>query len=285
MRLVSFTRLGRTGFGAVTESGIIDLTGRIGPRIRSIRSLLLADRIDDAARYIAGRSGEVEASDVAFMPVIPDSGKIFCVGLNYVDHRIETSHPDVKYPTLFTRFPDSHVGHLQPLIKPRDSNAFDYEGELAVIIGRGGRSIAESDAFDHVAGYAGYNDGSIRDWQGHTSQFTPGKNFSATGSFGPWLLTADEVEDYRTLPIETRLNGEVMQKATLDDLIFPVPRLISYISRFTPLAAGDVIVTGTPGGVGLHRNPRVFMQPGDRLEVDIGPVGTLINPVVSESGS
>ena len=154
---------------------------------------------------------------------------------------------------------------------------------MAVIIGRGGRNISEKTALDHVAGYACYNDGSVRDWQRHTSQFTPGKTFPGTGAFGPFIVTPDEVGDYRDLPIQTRLNGEVMQDATLADLIFPVPVLISYISQFTPLAAGDVIVSGTPGGVGDKREPPVYMTPGDVVEVEIGCLGTLVNPVISET--
>ena len=157
------------------------------------------------------------------------------------------------------------------------SERFDYEGELAIVIGKGGRDISEEKALDHVAGYSCYNDGSIRDWQRHTSQFTPGKNFPLTGPFGPYLVTSDEVGDYTELPIETRLNGEVMQKAKLSDLIFPIPKLINYISTFTPLTVGDVIVTGTPGGVGDRRDPPVYMKPGDVVEVDIGKVGILMN--------
>jgi 2-keto-4-pentenoate hydratase/2-oxohepta-3-ene-1,7-dioic acid hydratase in catechol pathway len=201
--------------------------------------------------------------------------------LNYAKHQAETGRPDVDHPTIFTRFADSQVGHLQPMIKPDQSVRFDYEAELAVVIGQGGRFISEDDALSHVAGYACYNDGSIRDWQRHTSQFTPGKNFPGTGAFGPYLVTPDEVGDYKKLPIESRLNGEVMQKATLADLIFPIPRLLSYISEFTPLSSGDVIVTGTPGGVGDRREPPIYMRPGDVIEVDIGIVGTLVNPIVS----
>jgi len=234
-----------------------------------------------AMEYVEGRAAELSSADVIFLPPIADPAKILCVGLNYAKHQAETGRPDVDHPTIFTRFADSQVGHLQPMIKPDQSIRFDYEAELAVVIGQGGRFISEDDALSHVAGYACYNDGSIRDWQRHTSQFTPGKNFPGTGAFGPYLVTPDEVGDYRKLPIESRLNGEVMQKATLADLIFPIPRLLSYISEFTPLSSGDVIVTGTPGGVGDRREPPVYMRPGDVIEVDIGIVGTLVNPVVS----
>jgi 2-keto-4-pentenoate hydratase/2-oxohepta-3-ene-1,7-dioic acid hydratase in catechol pathway len=231
--------------------------------------------------YVEGRAPEFSTADVTVLPPITDPSKILCVGLNYAKHQAETGRPDVEHPTIFTRFADSQVGHLQPMIKPDQSARFDYEAELAVVIGQGGRFISEDDALSHVAGYACYNDGSIRDWQRHTSQFTPGKNFPGTGAFGPYLVTPDEVGDYRKLPIESRLNGEVMQKATLADLIFPIPRLLSYISEFTALSSGDVIVTGTPGGVGDRREPPVYMVPGDVIEVDIGIVGTLVNPIVS----
>ena len=284
MKLISFSRLGRVGFGAVLESGIVDLTGKLGSDIRSLRALVEADLFEVASGYLAGRAGELALADVSFLPVIPDASKILCIGLNYAKHQAETGRPDVPHPTIFTRFADSQVGHGQPLVKPNSSDRFDFEGELAVVIGRGGRSIPEDAALAHVAGYACYNDGSVRDWQRHTSQFTPGKNFAATGGFGPFLVTADEIGDYTRLPIETRLNGEVMQKATLADLIFPIPRLIRYISEFTPLSSCDVIITGTPGGVGDRRDPPVYMKPGDIVEVDIGPVGTLVNPVIAETG-
>ena len=187
---------------------------------------------------------------------------------------------NVENPTIFTRFPNTQIGHLQSLVKPKFSQKFDYEGELAVIIGQGGRYIPEKDALNHIAGYTCFNDGSIRDWQRHTSQFTPGKNFPGTGPLGPYLVTTDEIRDYKSLPIETRLNGVIMQKASLSDLIFPIPKLINYISSFTNLCSGDVIVTGTPGGVGDKRNPPVYMKPGDVVEVDIGPVGVLKNFVI-----
>tara|TARA_B100000029_G_scaffold351972_1_gene344458 strand:- start:184 stop:1041 length:858 start_codon:yes stop_codon:yes gene_type:complete len=281
MKLMSFLRLGSPGFGAAVDGGIIDLTAMLPGQPRCLRSAIAGGQLASAMEYVEGRAPELSSADVIFLPPIADPAKILCVGLNYAKHQAETGRPDVDHPTIFTRFADSQVGHLQPMIKPDQSIRFDYEAELAVVIGQGGRFISEDDALSHVAGYACYNDGSIRDWQRHTSQFTPGKNFPGTGAFGPYLVTPDEVGDYRKLPIESRLNGEVMQKATLADLIFPIPRLLSYISEFTPLSSGDVIVTGTPGGVGDRREPPVYMRPGDVIEVDIGIVGTLVNPVVS----
>jgi 2-keto-4-pentenoate hydratase/2-oxohepta-3-ene-1,7-dioic acid hydratase in catechol pathway len=283
MKLISFTRLGRTGFGAMVKGGVVDLTSVISQDVTSLRGLLATPGGLEAARNsLEGRSADFALSDVTLLPVVPDPGKILCVGLNYETHRAETKRPEAQHPTMFTRYADSQVAHGQAMIKPAVSEKLDFEGEVAVIIGKGGRYIDEADAMSHVAGYACYNDGTARDWQRHTHQFTPGKTFPGTGAFGPWMLTADEVADYSTLAIETRLNGEVMQKATLADLIFPVERLIAYISSFTPLAPGDVILSGTPGGVGDRREPPLYMKAGDLVEIDIGPLGCLSNVVADE---
>ena len=247
-----------------------------------IKEAIESDLLYLAADYLEGRTPDFAMSDVTLLPVIPNPAKIICIGLNYENHRKETKRPDVEHPTIFVRYPDSQVAHGQALIKPKSSERFDYEGEMAVIIGDGGRNISEETALDHVAGYACYNDGSVRNWQRHTSQFTPGKTFPGTGAFGPYMVTPDEVGDYTKLPIQTRLNGKIMQDAKLSDLIFPVPRLINYVSQFTPLAGGDVIVSGTPGGVGDKREPPVYMVPGDFVEVEIGILGTLANPVIGE---
>jgi 2-keto-4-pentenoate hydratase/2-oxohepta-3-ene-1,7-dioic acid hydratase in catechol pathway len=282
VKLITFARMGKVGFGVVKENGIIDLTGRIHNDVSSIKDLLKLDLIEKAEEFVAEKRPEISISEITHLPVIPDPEKIFCIGLNYQEHKEETGRPDVENPTIFTRFANSQTGHLQPLLKPNFSDRFDYEGELAITIGKGGRYIPEDKAMEHIAGYSCYNDGSIRDWQRHTSQFTPGKNFPATGPFGPYLVTEDEIGDYKKLPIETRLNGKVMQKANLSDLIFPIPKLINYISSFTTLAVGDVIVTGTPGGVGDRRDPPIYMKPGDVVEVDIGKVGILMNFITED---
>jgi len=281
MKLVSFSRLGKARFGAVVKDGVIDLTGKLDPDVNTIKELISLHMEDQAEEFIAGKNKDLSFSDIIFLPVIPDPEKIMCVGLNYVEHKKETGRPDVDNPTIFTRFADSQVAHMQPLIKPDNSDRFDYEAEMAIIIGKGGRFISEDEALSHIAGYACYNDGSIRNYQRHTSQYTPGKTFPGTGGFGPYMVTPSEVGDYRKLPIELRLNGNIMQKATLADLIFPIPRLISYISEFTALSSGDVIVTGTPGGVGDKRKPPVYMVPGDIVEVDIGMLGVLRNPIIA----
>jgi 2-keto-4-pentenoate hydratase/2-oxohepta-3-ene-1,7-dioic acid hydratase in catechol pathway len=282
MKFLSYTRTGNSGFGLVVKGGVVDLTGRLGAGINTLKQAIAADLLDQAAEYAGGRQAEFSWSDLALLPVIPDPAKILCIGLNYQKHKEETGRPDVDNPTVFTRFADTQVGHRQALVKPDVTDRFDYEGEMAVIIGRGGRNISEVTALGHVAGYACYNEGSVRNWQRHTSQFAPGKNFPGTGAFGPYLVTPDEVGDYRSLPIQTRLNGQVMQDARLSDMIFPVEQLISYVSHFTPLSPGDVIVSGTPGGVGDKREPPVYMVPGDTVEVEIGCLGILRNPVIAE---
>jgi 2-keto-4-pentenoate hydratase/2-oxohepta-3-ene-1,7-dioic acid hydratase in catechol pathway len=282
MKLVSYVRTGSPGFGASVEGGIVDLTGRIAPDIVSLKGLLAADRVADARAYVDGRRADFARSDVRLLPVVPDPSKILCIGLNYEKHRAETRRPDSEYPAVFTRYADSQVADGEPIVRPRVSDRLDYEAELAIVIGCGGRYIDEAVAMEHVAGYSCYNDGSVRDWQRHTHQFTPGKTFPGTGAFGPWLVTADEVADYRQMSIRCILNGEVMQDATLDQLIFPLPRLIAYCSSFTPLQPGDVIITGTPGGVGDRREPPVYMKPGDVVAVEIGGVGRLVNPIVAE---
>ena len=186
---------------------------------------------------------------------------------------------------IFARYPDSQVGHGQPMLRPRESVQLDFEGELAVVIGKVARRVPAARALDYVAGYSCYNDGSIRDWQRHTSQFTPGKTFPGTGGFGPWLVTTDEIPDPAKLTYETRLNGQVMQKAPLSDLVFDVPALVAYCSIFTTLNPGDVIVTGTTGGVGAFRKPPLWMKPGDVVEVEISGIGTLRNTIADEAST
>ncbi|MCY4627581.1 MAG: fumarylacetoacetate hydrolase family protein [Acidobacteria bacterium] len=224
-------------------------------------------------------------SDVRFAPLIPRPGSLWCVGLNYEDHRLETGRAKADYPTLFTRFRASLLGHGEALVRPAVSHQLDFEGELAVVIGRSARHVSEEAALDHVAGYACFNDASVRDYQGHSSQFGPGKNFWRTGGFGPFLVTPDEVPDPQDLPIETRLNGEVVQQSHTSQMTYPVRELIAYLSRIHPLFPGDVISTGTPSGVGVARDPQLFMKPGDVVEVEIGSVGVLRNGVADEEAA
>lgn len=282
MRIASFRHRGRDSYGVVRAGGIVDAGRHLGVELPDLKSVLAADAIDELHALAADAEPDLALADVELLPVIADPDKILCVGINYRPHVEETGRDPPEYPVLFTRFSGSQVGHGQPLVRPSVSHRFDYEGELAVIIGRRGRHIAPEGALRHVAGYSCFNDGSIRDYQRHSSQFTPGKNFARSGGFGPWLTTADEIGDPARLSLETRLNGAVMQSADVADLIFDVPALISYCSTFAELLPGDVIVTGTPGGVGYVRKPPVYLQPGDVVEVDIPGVGVLRNGVVDE---
>jgi 2-keto-4-pentenoate hydratase/2-oxohepta-3-ene-1,7-dioic acid hydratase in catechol pathway len=236
------------------------------------------------AREASRHAPSYGADEVTWLPVIPNPEKIFCVGLNYETHRQETGRAVVERPTIFTRFANTQTGHLTNILRPRVSTNVDFEGELAVVIGKAGRYISRAKAFDHVAGYSCYNDGSVRDWQHHTHQFTPGKNFPRTGAFGPWMVTPEEFGDPFSRGIETRLNGETVQEAKLGDMIFDIPTLIEYCSSFNPLAPGDVIVTGTPGGVGVKRTPPLWMKPGDVVEVEIDGIGVLRNGIADEDG-
>jgi 2-keto-4-pentenoate hydratase/2-oxohepta-3-ene-1,7-dioic acid hydratase in catechol pathway len=282
MKLMSFAVGDKQTYGVATDDGVIDMGPRIGDTLPKIKAVLDGWALDTVAEAAAGASADYGFDEVEFRPVVPRPGKIVCVGLNYEDHRIETGREPSGYPALFPRYADSQVGHNRPMILPRNSDKFDYEGELAVIMGKTSRHISRDHALAHVAGYACYNDGSIRDWQRHTHQFLPGKNFEATGAFGPWMVTTDEIPDPGNLTLTTRLNGEQMQHANTDQLIFNVPYLISYISSFMPLRPGDVIVTGTPGGVGFKRTPPVYMKDGDVVEVEISGIGTLRNPIKRE---
>jgi 2-keto-4-pentenoate hydratase/2-oxohepta-3-ene-1,7-dioic acid hydratase in catechol pathway len=282
MKLVSYERQGRAGFGAVVGDGIVDLGAAFGGRHADLKSLLASDAVAEARSLCANLEPSFALADVTLLPVIPDPGKIWCCGLNYHEHVQETNREVTEQPTFFLRVADSQVGHGQAIVRPRESDQLDYEAEIAVIIGRGGRRIREADAANHIAGYACYNDGSVRDWQRHTSQWAPGKNFWRTGGFGPWMVTADEIPFGTKMSLVTRLNGQEMQRATTDMMIHGIARQVAYVSTIAPLRPGDVIVTGTPGGVGARRKPPVWMKPGDIVEIEVDRIGVLRNPVVDE---
>ncbi|MBC8721354.1 fumarylacetoacetate hydrolase family protein [Paraburkholderia sp. 31.1] len=283
MKLASFsTHLG-SSFGIVRDETVFDLGKRLGGRYGDLKALIAADAFGEAAQAADGTQGDYPLSEVTLLPVIPNPEQIFCVGLNYADHVKETNRETTEHPVIFMRVPASQVGHGQPMLRPPESLKFDYEGEIAVIIGRGGRRIAEADAWNHIAGYACYNDGSVRDWQLHTGQWGPGKNFYRTGAFGPWMVTSDEIEPNAVMTLVTRLNGQEVQRATTQMLIHGIARQIAYLSTFTPLSPGDVIVTGTPGGVGAKRNPPLFMKAGDVAEVEVDRIGVLSNPIADEA--
>lgn len=247
----------------------------------SVRALLVEGRLGDAAS-VPGTP--VSADSITMLPPITDPDKILAIGFNYKGHLIETGTPLPEYPSVFVRFPSSQVGHDQPVVAPAVSTEFDYEGELAVIIGRPAWRVNEAEAMACVAGYTCFAENSVRDFQAHARQVTAGKNFLNSGAIGPWLTTADEVGDPSTLELTTRLNGEVVQHDKLTSLIFSVAQLIVYISQFTRLLPGDIIATGTPDGVGFLRDPKIWLVPGDVMEVDIPGVGLLRNSVIAEAG-
>ncbi|HTK96859.1 MAG TPA: fumarylacetoacetate hydrolase family protein [Pseudomonadales bacterium] len=279
MRWISFERAGRASYGVVVGNGIVDVGAR-RPNDRTLKDLLASGDLEKAGAEAAKQKADHALADVKYLPVITNPDKILCVGINYKAHQEETGRDPTSHPTIFVRFAAAQIGHDQPMIRPEESDRLDFEGEIALVIGKRGRRIPEAKALDYVAGFSCYNDGSVRDYQRHTTQFTPGKNFTGTGGFGPWLMTKDECGNLGAMELTTRLNGEVMQNATASLLIFGFEDIIAYCSTFTDLVPGDVIVTGTPGGVGAARNPPLFMKAGDVIEVEVKPIGVLRNRVV-----
>jgi 2-keto-4-pentenoate hydratase/2-oxohepta-3-ene-1,7-dioic acid hydratase in catechol pathway len=278
LKYLSFLRPDQqASIGKLENDKVIELL-ESGGAFTSLKKVLSNDSLDQL------EEGAVYNPDeITYLPPIPDPDKIICIGLNYSNHIAETGRsPDAKYPVIFTRFADTLVAHKQPIVRPRQSEKLDYEGELAVIIGKTVRHVSEEEALDYIAGYSCFNDASVRDWQRHASHFTPGKNFPASGGFGPYLVSPDEIAELGSQHVRTRLNGEVLQEQPIADLIFPVAKLIAYISAFTTLRPGDVIATGTPGGVGYARTPPLWMKPGDTVSVAIDEVGTLENPIIAE---
>jgi 2-keto-4-pentenoate hydratase/2-oxohepta-3-ene-1,7-dioic acid hydratase in catechol pathway len=278
VKLASFQFEGADDVGIVGPDGVVPL-GAISPGAPTTMREALAWLSSHPLDADAATASAIPLASVRLLPVVPDPQAIWCAALTYLSHvREGGDRPVPDYPLFFLRVANSQIGHDEPMLVPSASDQLDYEGELAVVIGRRGRDIPVHEALEHVAGYSCYNDGSVRDWQRHTSQITMGKNFDATGGFGPWLVTPDEFEpgDQRMI---TRLNGEIMQHTTIDQLLFPIAYLIHYLSTVSTLEAGDVIVTGTSGGVGLRRTPPVFMRPGDVVEVEIDGIGVLRNPI------
>jgi 2-keto-4-pentenoate hydratase/2-oxohepta-3-ene-1,7-dioic acid hydratase in catechol pathway len=280
MKLASFIAEGKSRFGAVDGDGVVILNERLGGRYASLREALAAGALDDIRKVIAGAKPDRKLSEITWLPAITDPEKILCAGINYRSHAAETGRELPKQPSMFLRLANSLTGHEGELIRPSVSQNFDFEGELAVVIGRGGRHIPAERALEHVAGYSCFVDGSVRDYQKFS--VTSGKNFPGTGPLGPWIVTTDEIPDPTRLTLITRLNGQEVQKSGTDLLIYSVPQIIAFCSDFTPLEPGDVIATGTPEGVGHRRNPPLWMKPGDVLEVEISGIGTLRNRVVDE---
>ena len=280
MKLASYIADGQHAFGVVSGDGVITMNGRIGPVAKNLREALargLLAQIKDAAAHAIP---DHKLADIKFLPVIPNPQKIACAGINYRSHASETGREVPKQPSMFLRFADTLVGHEGEMIRPTVSTNFDFEGELAAVIGRGGRHIKAERALEHVAGYTCFVDGSVRDYQKFS--VTSGKNFPGTGPLGPWLVTTDEISDPTKLTLMTRLNGQEVQHSGTDLLIYSIPHIISFCSDFTELHPGDIIATGTPEGVGHRRNPPLWMKAGDVLEVEITGIGVLRSRVVDE---
>ncbi|MGB5492326.1 MAG: fumarylacetoacetate hydrolase family protein [Woeseiaceae bacterium] len=280
MKLASFELRGRRSYGIAVEGMIREASDGLRSRFADLRSVIEAGACSELQQDTGGV--ELDSKDVRFLPIVPNPDKILCVGVNYRPHIEEMGRQVPDHPVVFVRFPGSMVGHGEGIVRPRISQQFDFEGELAVVIGRRARHVSRDAALDYVAGYCCFMDGSIRDWQRHTSQFTPGKNFHRTGAMGPWLATSDDIEDSSSLDLTTRVNGEVMQRGRVSDLVFDIPRLIAYCSTFAELLPGDVIATGTPGGVGAARTPPMWLVAGDVVEVEIPGVGLLRSHVEDE---
>ncbi len=284
MRYISFESAGQQTYGLWGESDSwLQVPGSFQRQYPDLKAVIAAGKLEEMATVTSQSGTAVTASQVRLLPVVTNPGKIFCVGLNYKTHVAETKRADSEYPSIFTRFADSLSAHGALLPKPAHTERFDFEGELAVIIGKGGRNISQESALTHIAGYACFNDATARDWQRHTHQWIPGKNFPLTGPLGPYMASRDEIPDVTQLTLESRLNGVVMQRASVADLIYTLPVIIAYVSSFTNLYPGDVIATGTPGGVGDRREPPLYMKAGDVIEVEITGLGTLRNVVVDEA--
>ena len=286
MKLLSYIEPGTHGkkasYGALDGDRLVDLATHEAP---TLRMALAAEGVEGLRQRLEARSQDagIPLAGVQLLPPVPDPEKILCIGLNYYLHAQEVNMQVPSNPSVFVRYPNSFVGQGAAVLRPPESEQFDYEAEMAVVIGRGGRRIPEEQAMQHVAGYSCMAENSVRDWQRHSAQATPGKNFFHSGAIGPWLVTPEEVGDVSRLEIIGRLNQEVVQRDTLDQLIFSIPRLIAYLSTFTKLVPGDVIATGTPAGVGLSRKPQRWLRPGDVFEVEITGLGVLRNPVADDN--
>ncbi|MXZ43909.1 MAG: fumarylacetoacetate hydrolase family protein [Gammaproteobacteria bacterium] len=277
MRWLSFSADGRSSFGYLEEDYVVDLGAVCN--LPDLKSALSLKCLAFLSQVLCDRAPRISLQDIEFLPPIPNPSKVLCVGLNYLEHQKETGHGGEDYPTIFVRFGEAQIGHNGEMLRPQESASLDFEGEIAMVIGSRGRRIPKDECLDHIFGFSCYNDGSVRDYQRHTSQFTPGKNFAQTGGFGPWIMTTEEISDLANMELSTHLNGELMQHARSSDMVFDFATILSYCSTFIELEPGDVIVTGTPGGVGSRRDPPVFLNDGDVISVSVRPIGTLTNTV------
>lgn len=278
MRWLSFEHRGNQSFGYAAGDQVVDV-GSFTQTI-DLRTYLEQREAHNLVNEELPNAVCYSSDSISFLPPITNPRKILCVGLNYHDHQRETGRGGEAYPTIFTRFSNVQIGHRENLLIPKESHTLDFEGEIALVIGKRGRRISSEHFQKHVFGLSCYNDATVREFQRHTSQFTPGKNFMGTGAFGPWISTLDEFEDLSTIELSTRLNGETMQSAISQDMVFGFGELVSYCSTFVELEPGDIIVTGTPGGVGSARTPPRYLKEGDTVEVSVSQVGTLSNQVI-----
>ena len=287
MKLASFVREGRASFGAVNGDGIVDLGGRL-PAFPDLRAVLRANDAGALCRLAELAGADFAQDEVRFLPTIPNPEKIICIGVNYPDRNAEYKDGSAapRYPSVFMRARESLTGHGQPIVKPRESEQLDYEGEIALVIGREGRRIPEARAHEHVAGVTLMNEGSVRDWLRHAKfNVTQGKNFEHSGALGPWLVTADELDPMTDLTLRTRVNGELRQEDSTANLLFPFRYLIHYLSTFFRLKPGDVIATGTPSGSGARLAPPRYLSAGDTVTVEVTEIGTLANRVAVDAPS
>lgn len=284
MKLATFRYQEVQRVGAMTSKGIVPFPAKVASDLDGLLRMGLGPA---ALQSLLAEGGSpLDPASVAFLPPVLRPGKIICVGLNYADHTKESAYEQPDYPTLFPRYVSSLVAHGQPLIRPLVSDSLDFEGELAVVMASGGRHIAHGDALAHVFGYSIFNDGSVREYQFKSPQWTVGKNFDKTGAFGPYVVTADELPaGAKGLKLETRLNGVLVQSADTSDMVYDVATLIAVISEAITLEAGDVIVAGTPSGIGWAREPKLLMRHGDVCEVSIERIGKLVNPIEDEPES
>ena len=284
MKLVSYRSAEAIAYGVVDENadGVIPVEGQMAVRYPTIRALLEAEATEEVGVWVEGREPTFALDNLDYVPPLWDAKRVICIGVNYPKrHPVEGDIPPPEYISVFNKFEGSVVGHKKPLIQPPApaSHTMDYEGELVLVIGRGGRFIPKATAFDHIAGYTIMNDGSVREWQKHS--VSAGKNFACMSSCGPWMVTADEIVDPLAMRLSTRLNGKEVQSTLLGEMIFDIPTLINYLSGFLNLMPGDIISTGSPEGSGASQEPQRFLLPGDELEIEWSGVGTLKNYVIS----
>jgi 2-keto-4-pentenoate hydratase/2-oxohepta-3-ene-1,7-dioic acid hydratase in catechol pathway len=285
-RFVSFTRNGTSGYGLLGDQGVVDLSGRYGQRWRTLREVIEAGALLSLAEESAALAADFPVGEIRYEIPVPAPEKIICVGVNFPDRNEEYKEGQAapSNPSLFIRFPRSFTGHEQALLRPPESVQLDYEGEIVIVIGKGGRRIAQSEALGHIAALSLCNEGTIRDWVRHAKfNVTQGKNFDATGSIGPWLIPYTDESQLADVKLETRVNGEVRQQDRTSRMIFSFRKIINYISTFTTLVPGDVIVTGTPTGAGARFDPPIWLKPGDVVEVEAEGIGVLRNTVADEA--